>query len=267
MTGGHLKEFEDQDDSLFKVTNRDRALFLIAELNLEAQLVAIKGAIKRNRREDAVVSRKIGELEEHIRACANRDQGLQMQLEDCWVDAMHDSVFQDATYSMAAVGMLAPFIESLFVSIFSGLREYEKTTNNTLRDDVRIAASQDEFWDPHFVFKQGGRHRNLVAGTGQLARTTGLAEFLPSDCDKILSALFAYRNKMFHLGFEWPMVEKIKFDEHVRSADWPAEWFRKSTIGDNPWIFYMSAEFIEHCIKTTDEVLEGVGAFLLRAQD
>ena len=266
MTSGHFREFEDQDDSWFKVTNRDQALFLIRELDFEAQLIAIKGAIKRNRREDAVVSRKIRELEEHIRACANRDQELQMHLEDCWVDAMHDSVFQSATYSMATVGMLAPFVESLLVSIFSGLRENDKSYNNVSRDNPRIVAAQDEFWDPHFVFEQGSRRRDLVAGTGQLARTTGLAEFLPSGCDDMLSAMFAYRNKMFHFGFEWPMAERIKFDERIRSAGWPAKWFRKSTIGDNPWIFYMSAEFIQHCIQTVDEVLEGFGAFLRRKQ-
>ena len=267
MSDDLWKEFADQDFSWFKVSNRDQALFLIRECDLEAQLLAIKGALSRNRQADAAVAAKIKELEEQVRADAGGDQEYQMHLEGRWIDAMHGSVFQDAAYSMAAVGMLAPFVESLFVSIFSGLREYEQSNNNASRDDPRIAASQNEFWDPHFVFAQGGRRRDLVDGIGQLARTTGLLEYLPSGYDRMLSALFAYRNKMFHLGFEWPMEERIKFDERVRSGEWPASWFQKSKTGDEPWIFYMSDEFIRHCLTTIDGVLEGVGAFLKQRQD
>ena len=261
------KEFENQDFSWFEVSNRDQALFLIREFDLEAQLIAIRAALERNRQTDAVVAEKIKELEEQVRAYAGGDEEYQMYLEGNWIDAMHGSVFQDGAYSMAAVGMLAPFVESLFVSIFSGLREHEQSNNNASRDDPRIAASQNEFWDPHFVFDKSGRRRDLVDGIGQLACTTGLSEYLPSGYDRMLSALFAYRHKMFHLGFEWPMEERIKFDNRVRSGEWPAEWFRKSTTGDEPWIFYMSDEFIRHCLTTIDGVLEGVGAFLKQRQD
>ena len=259
------KEFADQNFSWFEVSNRDQALFLIHECDLEAQLLAIKGALCWNRQADEAVAAKIKEFEEQIHAYAGGDQEYQMHLEDSWIDAMHGSVFQDAAYSMAAVGMLAPFVESLFVSIFSGLREYKQSNNGASRDDPRIAASQNEFWDPHFVFDQGGRRRDLVDGIEQLARTTGLLEYLPSGYDRVLLALFAYRNKMFHLGFEWPMEERIKFGDRVRSGEWPAEWFQKSTTGDEPWIFYMSDEFIRHCLTTIDEVLEGVGAYLKKA--
>ena len=260
------KEFEDQDFSWFEVSNRDQALFLIREFDLEAQLIAIRAALERNRQTDAVVAEKIKELGEQLRAYAGGDEEYQMYLEGNWIDAMHGTVFQDAAYSMAAVGMLAPFVESLFVSIFSGLREHEQSNNNASSDDPRISASQNEFWDPHFVFDPGGRRRDLVAGIGQLARTIGLLEYLPSGYDKMLSALFAYRNKIFHLGFEWPMEERIKFDKRVHSGDWPAGWFRKSTTGGEPWIFYMSADFVQHCLTTIDEVLEGVGAYQKRRQ-
>ena len=267
MSDDLWKEFADQDFSWFKVSNRDQALFLIREPDLEAQLLAIRGALSRNQQAEVAVAAKIKELEEQVRAYAGGDEEYQMYLESSWIDAMHGTVFQDAAYSMAAVGMLAPFVESLFVSIFSGLREHEPSNNNASRDDPRITASQNEFWDPHFVFEHGGRRRDLVDGIGQLARTTGLLEYLPSGYDRMLSALFAYRNKMFHLGFEWPMEERIKFDERVRSGEWPASWFQKSKTGDEPWIFYMSDEFIRHCLTTIDGVLEGVGAFLKQRQD
>ena len=69
-----------------------------------------------------------------------------------------------------------------------------------------------------------------------------------------LAALFAYRNKMFHNGFEWPMKERHKFSEEIQRRGWPPEWFKKSTSGDQPWIFYMSADFIQHCLDTIDQV-------------
>ena len=264
MNDDTWKGFADQDFSWFEVSNRDQALFLIRERDLEAQLLAIRGALSRNRQADAAVAAKIKELDEQIRTYAGGDEMYQMYLEDRWVDALHDTAFQDAAHSMAAVGMLAPFIESLFVSIFSGLREYEQSDNVASRNDPRIAASQNEFWDPHFVFDPGRRRRDLVAGIEQLARTIGLSGYLPSGYVKMLSALFTYRHKMFHLGFEWPMEERIKFDKRVQSGDWPAEWFRKATRDDEPWIFYISAEFIKHCLTTIDEVLEGVGTYLNR---
>ena len=256
------KGFADQDFSWFEVSNRDQALFLIRERDLEAQLLAIRGALSRNRQADAAVAAKVKELDEQVRTYAGGDAMYQMYLEDRWVDALHDTVFQDAAHSMAAVGMLAPFVESLFVSIFSGLREYEQSDNVASRNDPRIAASQNEFWD-----KQGGRRKDIVKGIRQLSSTTGLSEYMPSGYVEMLSALFAYRNKLFHLGFEWPIQEGINFDNRVKSGEWPAEWFRKATRDDKPWIFYMSDEFITHCLKTIDEVLEGVGAYLRRRLD
>ena len=260
------KKFKDQDFSHFDVSNRDQALFLIGGLDLEAQLIAIRAAVSRDQQAEVAVAAKIRELEKQIRTYAGGDEQVQMYLDDRWVDALHGTVFQDAASSMSAVGMLAPFVESLFVSIFSGLRKQKQSNKSAASDDPRLSASQNEFWDPHFVFDPGGRRRDLVAGIGQLAHTTGLLEYLPSGYKRMLSALFAYRNKMFHLGFEWPMEERIKFDKRVRSGEWPANWFHKSTTDDEPWIFYMSADFVQHCLTTIDEVLEGVGAYLKRRQ-
>ena len=260
------KEYKNQDSSRFEVSNRDLAMYVIGERDLEAQLLAITSLLCRNQQEDEALAAKIKQLDEDVRAYARGNAMYQMYLEDRWGDALHHSVYQDAAHSMAAVGVLAPFIESLFASIFSGLREYEQSNNNSSPDDPRITASQNEFWDPRFVFNRGGRRRDIVAGIKQLARTTGLSEYLPSGYVKMLLALFKYRHMMFHLGFEWPKDERMNFDRRVKSGEWPAEWFRKATRGDKPWIFYMSDEFIIHCLKTIDAVLEGVGAYFRERQ-
>ena len=263
MTEELWRNLEGSDFHRFEISNRDQALFLIQERDLEAQLLPIRGALRRNQKADEAVSEKIRELDKYIRSYAGGDDRYQMYIEDQWVDAIHHSVFQDAAHSMAAVGMLAPFVESLFVSIFSGLRKRQQQEDgNAQAADVRTAGSMAEFWDPHFVFERGGRRIDLVVGIKQLSASTGLTEFLPGDYEKTLSALVAYRNKMFHNGFEWPMEERLRFDERIRSESWPADWFEKSTSGDEPWIFYMSNAFIEHCLATIDRVLEGVGTYL-----
>ena len=43
--------------------------------------------------------------------------------------------------------------------------------------------------------------KDLVAGILQLCDATGLVKKLPSDLEVTLSALFIYRNRMFHDGF------------------------------------------------------------------
>src|SRR5207248_2198413 len=72
----------------------------------------------------------------------------------------------------------------------------------------------------------------------------------------------AYRNKMFHLGFEWPMEERLSFEKAIADSKWTGGWFVKSTSGDSPWIFYMSKEFITHCLATIDKVLDAFGEFV-----
>ena len=260
------KEYRDQDSSRFEVSDRDLAMYLFGDPDFEAQMLAIRGALSRNKQTDAAVAAKIKELDEQIRTYASRDQMYQMYLEDEWADALYDATFQDAAYSMAAVGMLVPFLESLFVSTFSGLRDHERSDIIASSDDPKTAESSNESWDPQSVFEHQRRRRGVVNGILHVSSTIGLAKYLPFSYDKMLNALFAYRNKMFHLGFEWPMKERCKFNKRVQSGEWPAEWFRKATRGDEPWIFYMSDEFITHCLKTIDEVLEGVGAYFRERQ-
>ena len=67
---------------------------------------------------------------------------------------------------------------------------------------------------------------------------------------------------MFHNGFEWPMEERAKFEKRIVEKGWPNDWFSKSTTGSDPWIFYMSANFIEHCLEIIDQILAGVGAYI-----
>lgn len=42
---------------------------------------------------------------------------------------------------------------------------------------------------------------------------------------------------------------------------WPEEWFSQTPVGEKPWLFSMSDEFIGHCLQTIDGILDGVGAY------
>ena len=262
MTDELLHELEAAEPDPFEITNRDQALFLIEEYDLEAQLLAIRGLVKRNSESDKALEAEIkvlgAEIRKHTDEYADYSQ-------DSWIDRLHGSVFQDSAHSMSAVGMLAPFVESLFVAIFNGLRANRRPIDAA--SDARAAALHDDFWNPHYVFEGGRRRRDVVKGIGQLSESTGLAAYLPDSLSKTLSALFEYRNKMFHNGFEWPMVEREKFGNAIRRNRWPSEWFTQSTTDGKPWIFYMSSEFIQHCFSTIDQVLEGVGDYLGETDD
>ena len=245
-----------------KITNRVRTLVMIREYDLEAQLLAIKGVLHRNHQRDDELEREIKKLESEF---PKSDGTYWDHLQESWFAHLHYSVFQDAAHSMSAVGMLAPFLESLFVAVFKGLRPEASRTDGA--SDARRSALDDAFWDPHHVLDGAGRRRDIVQGIKQLSDSAGLTPFLPDDFADTLDALFMYRNRMFHHGFEWPLEERVRFEKSVREKRWPPGWFTKSTSDDEPWIFFLSGDFIQHCLATIDQVLEGVGAFLTQREE
>jgi len=128
-----------------------------------------------------------------------------------------------------------------------------------------VAASK--FWDCHFVCnaKRNGKcQKALVQGIFELADVVELTAHLPPGLRVMLEALFLYRNKMFHNGFEWPEAERRAFAENAKK--WPG-WFRNSLHGGEPWIFYMSDEFMTHCLQMIDKLLDSFGAYCRRKRD
>ena len=205
----------------------------VLEPNFESQLVAIRSVLERNHEAEEMVSEEIKNLEAEI-----RERGGNSWMVDHCVDHLHGSTFLDAAHSMAAVGLIAPLIESLFDRAFSYL----------------IGESYSERW------QQGGRRRSGIAkGILQLAEAIDLKRHLPADLERTLSVLFAYRNKMFHCGLEWPDKDLKDFANLIASNGW-TDCFTKAESGGDPWIFYMSRQFTDHCLETVDSVIEGIGA-------
>lgn len=118
-------------------------------------------------------------------------------------------------------------------------------------------------WDCQYA-SSNPKNKHVVAGIVELAEVTGLAANLPIDLKSTLTALFAYRNKLFHLGFEWPGRDREAFAKRISNEGWPADWFSQATSGGEPWRFYVTDTFIDHCLATVEQILDGLGAFVRR---
>lgn len=243
------------------ISYKDAACIELRTVDLGAQLYAIEDLLQRHHQADSELETKISDLYERASEFAKKTSHYWIQDEE-WINESYRSFFQNAAHSMSAAGVLAPFVESMFVRIFQRIREGVKVRSlpNT-SDDTRIAAVEDEYWDPHWVFNPQ-RRRCLVSGICQLSIAVGLDRYFPKDYKMVLTALFMYRNKLFHHGFEWPSEEVVKFKDNIQRCSWPREWFDVQLKNDEPWIYYMSDSFIKHCLKLIDSVLEGTGRFL-----
>lgn len=241
---------------LSKFDDRFLASFILGGPDYDAQLRAIHGLLRRHRQADEELSKEIKAIEEFAKQASGTANDRAV---DEWVDHLHHSVFQDAAHSMAAVGMFAPFLESLFQHAFVNARDFLERHGWSAPDHARWKIPSDQHWDCQYVYP-GRRH--FVAGVMELAAITGLSDFLPAGLKKTLDALFGYRNKMLHLGFEWPQPERLAFAKAIAANDWEPSWFSKATSGGEPWIFYLSQSFIDHCLATIDDILNGLGAFV-----
>lgn len=203
--------------------------FPLEEFNYDAQLVAIHGLLHRQEQADQELSDRIKEADEVARRTRGRANDHAV---DVWVELVEMSCYQAAAHSMAAVGMIAPLVES-------ALRAAFRSIGNELPQ------------------------RNLVRNIVKHADAVGMDEYLPPDLEPTLSALFAYRNKMFHGGFEWSSEELKKFEGLLTEDRWPSEWFSKATSDDEPWMFYMTSSFVDQCLEMAKGVIRGIAQFSL----
>lgn len=243
---------------LAELDDWEAACGILGDLDYEAQFVAIRSLIRRQRDVDATLDKEMAEIAEFAKGSSGFRN--ERAVEE-WGVNFHASIFQSAAHSMAAVGMLAPFIESLFVHAYRGIHDHEHVRTAIAGSHQRWRMAVEAQWDPHFA---SPKRVHLVDGILELAEATGLAPHMPHDLRLTLSALFGYRNKMFHYGFEWPPEQRAGFASRIVNEKWPANWFEKATRGppQEPWIFYLSDEMVSHCLKTTEAVLKGFGAFV-----
>ncbi len=246
-----------------EVSDRDLALGMLlipadAEdphvLDYESQLLAMRALLTRNLEQEAEALRTVHALGE-----AAREHGSERAIDD-WIDHLHDSVYMDAVHSMAAVGLIAPFTESVFVQLFRYIEREIGHNDSPPTKHERWQHANKNQWDCRFVLKGKRYSKDVVKGIMQMADALDVTPHLPSDLEQTLSALFAYRNKMFHGGLEWPPEARRRFGKQMGHNNWTG-WFSKAESGGTPWIFYMSSEFVEYCLDTMDRIVDGMGAY------
>ena len=225
------------------LSDRDMAGLILDRVDYEQQLTAITGLLARNKAADK-------QLEAERRGIDGSGENF---------NAM---VYQGAAHSMAALGMIAPMYESMFIHAFPSIRELFRKAGVSLAAHPRDRITKSAyFWDCRRVYSEKAKRKtqkDLVKGIMDLADATELT--LPDGLERLLAALFHYRNKMFHCGFEWPKHECLKFAKWIEREKWEG-WFDRSDHGDEPWIFYMSDDFIRGCLEMIDKVLDAFGRY------
>ena len=241
-----------------RISNRDAACAVLPDLDYDSQLTAIRRLLERHGTFSKELQQEIAEADDWARETT----GIRnYQAVEQWLDRLHSSTYQDAAHSMAAVGLLAPFIESLYHQAYLGIYRLENDRSSPRFSGDRFQGACDDAWDCHNVWANGRRRTDLVEGITQLADSIGLSEHLPIDAKTTLAAIFGYRNKMFHFGFEWPIAEREKFRKRAKDSNWPSSWFNYATSDDKVWIVYMTPSFISHCLLFIDLSIEGIGAY------
>ena len=250
-----------------ELSERSTALVVaLPDLDYVSQLTAIRALLDLHRKAAAEHTAEIKRAERLMRTSVpprSRDPltaDLEEQFrEQNWIDNMHYSVYHDAAHSMAAVGLIAPFVESIFYQSFRSIEREMTKISSLPNDHERWHRPAEDQWDCHYVWKNGRRSANLAEGIVQLVHAVGMSSHMPDDLRPTLAALFEYRNKMFHCGFEWPLEERKRFDQ--RLSGWPADWFTKATSDGAPWVFYMSPTFVAHCLDRAERIIAGIERF------
>jgi hypothetical protein len=238
---------------------RDFLYCLKLDFDIDAQLAAIRALLRQHLGASRTFDEEIARLEEHAR----RVPGVENEwAAEEWSDRVHHSAYLGAAHSMATVGMLAPLLETLFHESFKRIGAQFFLTSLPATGHLRWAASGRNLWDCHFYYNGAKWKKDFSIGVMQLAEATRLSDKLPSTLEQTLSVLFSYRNSMFHNGFEWPLDERVKFGKRIRCEGWPNDWFSTATSGDEPWIFYLSEQYIEQCLEMIEQVLDAIGGFI-----
>lgn len=222
----------------------------------DAQLRAIHELLSLHRRDSRAFGEQVREVEDFAR---NATGAAAQRAVDETVEHYHHSVYRDAAQSVAAIAMLAPFVESLFDHAFRGVETFAAGRGLAFAAHARWCLKPEKRWDCHF---DGTGGRNIVAGILDLAAAAGVRDELPADLDDTLAALFRYRNALFHQGFEWKPQERAKFG--VERAAWPSAWFDAAKTGGEPWVWYATDAFVDHVLRTIELTLVGFGRFVRR---
>jgi hypothetical protein len=248
-----------EPDANLEMELRWYLLDLDVDINIEPQLIAVYGLLGKTKEADAEITKEIQGWEEHART-ADGDEA-QQYAEGQWIDCLHQATYHGAAHSMAALGMLAPLLETVFHQYLRAICQKLTELGEPIGTHARWARPSRKAYDCHYVWRSDGFDKDVVLGVSQMVEALDMTRYLPGDFQQVLGALIEYRNKMFHNGFEWPMEERRDFERRLLEKGFPTEWFTKATSGDDPVVFYMSETLIGKVMATIDGVLDGIATY------
>lgn len=255
-------EFEGLKPGYFDnfLDDRDYLYTLVHNIDWQSQLLAVRLMLSRNRAAGEAFSKAIDEDAAQVRAYKGPHHD---HWSDQHVDMLHESVYRDAAESMAAIGMIAPLVESTLGQSLAALGDMYVRKNISPGDHKRWKRAGDHAarWSCQFYFDSKGEAKsNIIAGMPQLAEASGLDKFLSQDFMTWFEAMFTYRNFMFHGGFEWTIDRRELFEKAIEENGWD-RLFSCSTTNGRPWIYYIENEAIDALPVIVEDMLDSLGRF------
>ena len=142
---------QSEIDEVLTETPDDWACTVIPNLDYEAHLIAIRGLLSVHKKKGSKTTQDINEIDDFIENAKGEREDYIEHLIDKKLCKFHCSVYQSAAHSMAAVGMLAPFLESIFYQSFFGIKNNFFSDNKHPNDHSRWEKAAIDTWDCHFV--------------------------------------------------------------------------------------------------------------------
>lgn len=238
----------DSGSGLPDIEDIDYAGDFLPDIDYLAQVRAIRDLLDRHAEEERLATDRI----QSIRST----EPMRQQFVDEAVAEMHESVYQDAAHSMAAVGMLAPLVETIFRTAFLNIGARYDSLPGWTSPHARLQLPGKTRWDCGRVFRDGEWRNGIVEGVRELSDALDLTPALPPAFWSRFEALIAYRNKMFHHGFEWPEKIREQFWGRMETSG----FFSVATTNDRPWIVYMTAAFSRQLLVDIEQILSRIGA-------
>ena len=201
--------------------------FFIFDFDYASQLQAARDLLTHNVQADVALADDIRDAEGWVSQSSGDENDFAV---DHTVELIFRSIYQRVAHSMAAVGVITPFIEAVF------------------KDAIQRAGEE---------LPRGDFARNLQ----KIINRVGMDSYLPDKLAITTNALFRYRNELFHWGFEWPPHVRRNFEEAMNS--WSSDWFEVANLNVQFPVFIMSPMFIEHCLQMAHDVTAGLQEFLI----
>lgn len=171
---------------------------------------------------------------------------------DEYADTCLTFVLENVACSNIAVAALAPLFESLFAKAIARFREFMKGLKPTRH--LRSELSDDDFWNPYVVATSTGQQKNVLDGFKQLMVTLGFERAICDELWRVLHALFAYRNKALHGGYEWLVDDRKALMGNIQRNHWDEWFFVQKDERGNPWLIWMTDAFIKRVFLALEQL-------------